>query len=148
MKTHKQTGFTMLEVLVTMVIVSFGLLGIAGIIGNGLKNNQSSYSRSQASWLANDIADRMRANYIAAESAALPYNLTLAASTPAAASPVTIVNSDIIAWRTAIANVLLSGTGSINLDATTKKLTVVVQWDDSRVKGGSSAEKFIIETLL
>ena len=55
MKTRKQTGFTMLEVLVTMVIVSFGLLGIAGIIANGLKNNQGSYARSQASWLANDI---------------------------------------------------------------------------------------------
>ena len=138
----------MLEVLVTMVIVSFGLLGIAGIIMNGLKNNQSSYSRSQASWLAGDIADRMRANIIVAESAALKYNLTLSATTPAVASPTTIANSDIIAWRTAIANTLQSGTGSINLDATSKKLTVIVQWDDSRAKGGKSNEQFIIETLL
>ncbi len=148
MDKQKQTGFTMLEVLVTMIIVSFGLLGIAGIIMNGLKNNQSSYSRSQASWLANDIADRMRANYIVAQSAALPYNLTLAATTPAAVSPVTIVNSDIIAWRTAIANTLTSGTGSISLNATTRLVTVVVQWDDSRAEGGKSNESFTIETIL
>jgi len=66
---RKDRGFSMLEVLVTMVIIAFGLLGVAGIIANGLKSNLSSYGRSQASWLANDIIDRMRANRATAEGA-------------------------------------------------------------------------------
>lgn len=147
-KTRKQAGFTMLEVLVTMIIVSFGLLGIAGIIMNGLKNNQSSYARSQASWLANDIVDRMRANVVVAEGSTLPYNLALIAATPAQAAPATIVNSDLIAWRTALANTLPSGTGSVSLNASSKKLTVTVQWDDSRAKGGLTTETIIVETRL
>lgn len=148
MKTPKQTGFSMLEVLVTMVIISFGLLGIAGIIMNGLKNNQSSYARSQASWLANDMVDRMRANADIAEGSTAPYNITLTAATPQVALPATIVNSDLIAWRTALANTLPSGTGSISLGATSRKVTVIVQWDDSRAKGGNVAETFTLETRL
>jgi type IV pilus assembly protein PilV len=146
MKIRKQTGFTMLEVLVTMVIISFGLLGIAGIIMNGLKNNQSSYARSQASWLANDMVDRIRANSAILDDVSTnklfvsttAYNLALNAATPAAASPATIVNTDLRAWRTVLADTL----------PTSKKLTVVVQWDDSRAKGGSNIERFIVETRL
>jgi type IV pilus assembly protein PilV len=155
MKTRKQTGFTMLEVLVTMIIVSFGLLGIAGIILNGLKNNQSSYARSQASWLANDMVDRVRANSAVLDVndtklfvSTSAYDLALNAATPAAASPATIVNTDLRAWRTVLADALPSGTGSVSFNATSKKLTVVVQWDDSRAKGGSNTETFIVETRL
>ncbi len=59
---QNQQGFSLIEVMVTMLIVSIGLLGIAGIIMTSLKNSQSSYGRSQATLLANDIIDRMRAN--------------------------------------------------------------------------------------
>ena len=41
-----------------------------------------------------------------------------------------------------------SGSGSVNLDAVTRKVTVVVQWDDSRAAGGSSAQQTSIETRL
>ena len=83
-----------------------------------------------------------------AEGSALPYDLTLNAATPAQAAPATIANSDVIAWRTTLANTLTSGTGSIILDADSKKLTVVVQWDDSRAKGGRSNEQYKVETRL
>lgn len=145
MKTRKQTGFTMLEVLVTMVIVSFGLLGIAGIIANGLKNNQGSYARSQASWLANDIVDRMRANRAAAEVSASPYNLAIGT---AATAGTTVAAVDLNSWRSALLASLPSGTGSVSLDNTSKKLIVVVQWDESRIKNASNAQQFMIETKL
>jgi type IV pilus assembly protein PilV len=145
MKTPKQTGFTMLEVLVTMIIVSFGLLGIAGIIMNGLKNNQSSYARSQASWLANDIVDRMRANRAAAEGAnSSPYNLAIGADPTGA----TVAAIDLTSWRSALETSLPSGTGAVSLDNTSKKVTVTVQWDESRIKDASNAQQFIVETKL
>ncbi|MFZ3288159.1 MAG: type IV pilus modification protein PilV, partial [Telluria sp.] len=70
---QRQQGFSLIEVLITMLIVSIGLLGIAGIIVTNLKHNQSSYARTQASLLVSDIVDRMRANRAAAETAPSPY---------------------------------------------------------------------------
>ena len=143
----KQNGFTLLEVLVTLVIVSFGLLGIAGIITNSIKVNQSSYARSQASWLANDIIDRMRANRIAAEVDSSPYNLALYASP----SGVTISATDLTQWLTALANTLPAGAGSVEiLDGATRRVTVIVQWDDRRATGAAAADnrQFRVETRL
>ncbi len=62
MKTYKNTGFTLIEVLISMLVIAIGLLGLAGIQMTGLRNNLSSYQRSQATQLAYEIADRMRAN--------------------------------------------------------------------------------------
>ncbi len=60
---HKaHTGFTLIEILVTIVIVSVGLLGLAGLQINGLRANMSSETRSKATLLAGDIVERMRAN--------------------------------------------------------------------------------------
>lgn len=55
-------GFTLIEVLVTVVVVSIGLLGLAGLQINGLRANLSSEARSKATLLASDIIERMRAN--------------------------------------------------------------------------------------
>jgi type IV pilus assembly protein PilV len=137
---NKTKGFTLIEVLVTMIIMSFGLLGIAGIIVTSFKNNQSSYARTQATWLANDIIERMRANRGGAESMPLPspYNLAIGA-TPAA---VGVVSDDLTQWRAALANSLPSGTGSVALDGATFTVRVVVQWDDSRAASGTTGAAF------
>ncbi len=55
-------GFTLIEVLVSVVIFSVGLLGLAGLQATGLKLNQSSMLRSQATLLTYDILDAIRAN--------------------------------------------------------------------------------------
>lgn len=145
---RKQLGTSLIEILVTVLIVSFGLLGVAGVVSNGLKNNHSSYGRTQASILAADIVDRMRANRTDAESVAAPYNLTVTAATPATAASAPVAQQDLIAWRTAIAATLPAGTGAVNVDAATKKVTVTVRWDDSRGTGGSNTQSFVLETRL
>ncbi len=57
-----QSGFTLLEVLITLIILSVGLLGLAGLQTMSLRNNHSAYLRSQAITQSYDIVDRMRAN--------------------------------------------------------------------------------------
>jgi type IV pilus assembly protein PilV len=57
---HKQTGSSLLEVLVAVVILAFGLLGLAGLQISSVKSSHSAYLRSQATLLAYDMADRMR----------------------------------------------------------------------------------------
>lgn len=58
----RQQGFNLVEVLVAMVILSIGLLGIAGMQVTGVRSNQGSYSRSQATAIMNDLAERMHNN--------------------------------------------------------------------------------------
>jgi len=64
---QKQHGLTLLEILITLVVVSVGLLGIAGLQIAGLKGTRNSALRTQATVLASDIAERMRANMVAVD---------------------------------------------------------------------------------
>lgn len=125
MKSSK--GYSLLEALVTLLVVSFGLLGIAALIANSLKLNQSAFQRTQATWLANEIIDRMRANRVTAEVASSPYNLLITADSPTAS---TVPATDLREWRTALNASLPSGTGSVSYSSATGVVTVVVQWDD------------------
>lgn len=58
--THR--GFTLIEVLVALLVLSIGLLGLAALQNTALQFNTDSYQRTQATLLAYDILDRMRAN--------------------------------------------------------------------------------------
>jgi len=59
---EKCHGFSMIEVLVTMFVLSVGILGMVALQTQGLKNNHSAYLKSQVISSINDMADRMRAN--------------------------------------------------------------------------------------
>lgn len=55
-------GFTLIEVLIAIVLLSIGLLGVAGMQLSGLRYHQGAYVRAQATALLGDMADRMRTN--------------------------------------------------------------------------------------
>lgn len=61
-RSTRAAGFTLLEVLIALVIASIGLLGLAGLQAASLRANHGAYLRSQAAFIASDIADRMRVN--------------------------------------------------------------------------------------
>jgi type IV pilus assembly protein PilV len=56
-----QRGMTLIEVLIALLVLGVGLLGVAALQAIGLKTGHSAYERSQATMLAYDLADRMRA---------------------------------------------------------------------------------------
>ncbi|MEX1067012.1 MAG: type IV pilus modification protein PilV [Aquisalimonadaceae bacterium] len=93
-----QRGLTLIEVLVTMVVLSIGLLGLAGLQAYALQNNNSAYYASQATILTQDIADRMRANREAALNGqyALRYGDQLVVSSPDPDAPLS--ERDIATW--------------------------------------------------
>ncbi len=71
-------GFTLIEVLVTLVILMFGLLGIAGLMAKGQKASFEAYQRQSALSVANDMVERIRLNpaqstvYVAAAAPGTP----------------------------------------------------------------------------
>jgi type IV pilus assembly protein PilV len=58
----RENGFSLIEVLIALLILAIGLLGTASLMLTSMKSNQSAYQRSQANWLAYDMAERMRLN--------------------------------------------------------------------------------------
>lgn len=134
-----QKGVTMIEVLVAVIVLSIGLLGLAGLQSTGLTHNQSANFRSAATMMSYSILDSMRANRIAAISGS--YNIALGAAIPSGS---TIPEQDINNWLNELALRLPAGTGAINVAGTVG--TVTVQWDDSR--GALAAQQFVLTTQL
>lgn len=121
----KQRGFTLLEVLVTIVVLSLGLLGYAGLQMASLKNSASAYQRSQATILAYDIIDRMRVNR--AQALAGDYNTAVGA----AAGGAGMAGDDLTDWKGLLANALPGGDAAIVVDLTGNVLIQIV-WTDKR----------------
>ena len=63
----RMAGVSLLEVLVSIVVLSIGLLGVAGMQYQGSDSTSSAYLRSQATLIANETAERMHANHLAAD---------------------------------------------------------------------------------
>lgn len=57
-----QMGLSLLEVLVATLVLSVGLLGLAGLQIAGMKTTHNSYQMQQATWLVYELLERMRAN--------------------------------------------------------------------------------------
>jgi type IV pilus assembly protein PilV len=60
--SYKLHGFSLLEMLIALMVLSIGLLGIAAMQTRGQQHNLAAYTRTQATILANDLMDRIRAN--------------------------------------------------------------------------------------
>ena len=128
---QRQQGFTLLEVLVALLIVSIGLLVLAALMSTSLKNNQGASQRSQATWLAYDVLDRMRANPIVAATANNGgYNINYGASP----SVPGVAGTDLTAWKAELAAALPGGDGKISVNSS-GVVTINVQWNDSRGLG-------------
>lgn len=129
-RRHCAAGFTLVEALVALVVLSIGLLGVAALQFTSLKANHGSATRTQAVYLAYDIIERMRVNPAAA--IAGNYNIALDAT----AAGGTTAGDDLVAWRKNIVNALPTGsasapTGSVFLDSATNIVTVNIKWDDT-----------------
>lgn len=143
-RSARQHGFTLVEVLVSLLVLSLGLLALAALQSQSVKSTHSAYLRSQATQYAYDIIDRMRANREAARAGG--YDLTLADATPVCVATAPLADCDRAEWRADLAN-LPDGTGAIDYDPTTQQVTVLVQWNDERA-GGTTTTTFTLQSQL
>ncbi|ADJ28936.1 type IV pilus modification protein PilV [Nitrosococcus watsonii] len=131
----RSKGFSLLEVLISVAILSIGLLGLAGLQATGMRSNHSAYLRSQATLLAYDIVDRMRANRTAALNNSYSLDFGAPPATPAKncaaanCEAAELAAYDLHDWFQNFTATLPSSDGEIQLNAGV--VTVTVQWDET-----------------
>jgi len=125
-KSH-QAGFSLLEVLVGLVILAIGLLGLAGMQMLSLKQNNEAYLRSQATFQAYDILDKMRANRDLALDGEYEIDFN---ETPDNATLSDVVFDDLDAWQSSLASFPGPGEGSIAVTNGTM-VNVTIRWRET-----------------
>ena len=58
---YTQSGMTLIEILITLLVMSVGLLGLAGLQATAIKDGLDVAKRSQVTWMANEVIERIRA---------------------------------------------------------------------------------------
>ena len=120
---RRQSGTTLLEVLITVVLVSVGLLGLAGLQLATVQNTNSAGERFEATTLAQDILERMRANRLRALNG--EYDLAML-DDPAGDD--LVVATDLDNWMAAL-QTLPQGDGAIEVED--GLVTIDVKWTDA-----------------
>jgi type IV pilus assembly protein PilV len=120
-RRYKGAGFTLVEVLIALIVLSIGLLGIAAMYVETLRANRSALVRTQAIALASDLADRIRSNRV-------PANNYTGSGVNAQAI------ADLAGWNDQVGDQLPGGTGAVLFragTATTPALYMIqVSWTE------------------
>ncbi|NMG63688.1 type IV pilus modification protein PilV [Azoarcus indigens] len=139
-----QKGVSLIEVLIAVLVLSLGLLGMAGLQFSSLRNNQSATERSMAVILSYSILDRMRAN----RSAVLAGNYNFSDAACTAPTGTNLAETDLAAWLASVQQSIGAGScGSVSCDGA-GLCTVSITWDDSRgsAADATAAQSFSIQT--
>ena len=141
---RSHSGFTLIEVLVALVVLSIGLLGIAKLVLFGVKANDSAYLRTQAVNLAYGVLDNMRGNVTVAQAGAYNVGLGVYAApgqmcnlvaTPCAGAA--LAAYDLYQWKQQLLASLPNGDGTVTTTIVPQPVgslvtaVITVQWDDA-----------------
>ncbi len=132
-----QSGVSLIEILIAVLILSFGLLGMAALQTRALQGNQSSLQRSQAVMLNNSILDAMR---IDRESAKIgTYNITDVCGPAGVGSGTSLADNNLRDWLTAARDNMAGSDsspvcGTVVCDAS-YICSAKLRWDDSKAGG-------------
>jgi type IV pilus assembly protein PilV len=113
------SGFTMVEVLVALVVLAIGLLGIAALYLNSLQAGRTAIYRTEAIALAADLADRIRMN----RTAQAAYGSLFAdvevpdpdCTTTGGCTDVELAATDLSNWKAALGQALPNGEGQVDV---------------------------------
>ena len=128
----RTAGFTLIEVMIAVLVMSIGLLGLASLQATSLRFNNDSSAQTQATYLANDMVDRMRTNVSrAADYPAKAEGENTNCHKAAGCTPDEMAANDIFEWNKALDTALPAGQGSITALAG-GLYTITVMWDEQR----------------
>ncbi len=137
-------GVSLIEVMISVLVMAIGLLGIAAMQTIALRNSQGSLERSQAVISAYAALDAMRANRAQALAGAYNTGGFICSASGSASLAAADTTAWINGWRTALgldAADAASGCGSISCDAGTGVCDVGLRWDESRTTDAAAGQK-------
>jgi type IV pilus assembly protein PilV len=126
------TGFSLIEVLIALIVMSVGMLGIAGLYVHGMQAGRTSLFRHHAVTLAGDVADRIRANpdARAAYEAAGADNGCVAGDADCSAAQ--MAAQDVLLWQQQADDSLPGGQVAVTYNAGVPSVyTVRVSWSEA-----------------
>jgi len=136
-------GGTLIEVLVSVLVLAIGLLGAAALHTAALRNNQSNYEHAQMTLLTQGMFDAMRSNIAGVTGGAYE----MANWTCTAPNGGTLAGDDIAAWIGDLQAQINPGACG-RITCTARDCTVGIQWDDARATGGASAHSIEVRGRL
>ena len=143
-----QAGFSMIEVLVTLLVISLALLGTAGLQAYSMRLNQGGQFRTQAVFLVADLAERLEANKLGAVSGAY---LVANSSVPLAPDTTcstgvcsfgALATFDLAQWQNAVAITLPQGNWTVAHNGANNNpitYTITLGWVDRRTDRADAA---------
>lgn len=133
--TDNECGFTLIEILVSLIILAVGFLGMAALQSTSMQGTAGTYFRTQADMLANDLSERIRANRTGSAASAYTYGGGGASSTTCggtdACDSATMAAADISEWSDWVENSLPSG-DAIVTELGQNFWAIQVMWDERR----------------
>jgi type IV pilus assembly protein PilV len=140
-----RSGFSLIEVLVAIFVLSLGLIGMAALTGIAVRTNHGAHLRSQATNLGYDIMEQIRAN----RRNATQYAIAFGAAAPTTS---TVSARDLQVWTTLLADALPGGQGQIVVAAVPGtnvfNVTVSVRWTDSREQTANRDTTFALTSRI
>jgi type IV pilus assembly protein PilV len=157
-----QRGSTMIEVMVSVVIVALGMMGMLGMFVNSLKITSGALYRNIATQHAYMIADTMRASaanltsYYSSPAATATASCFTLAGCPSNVTPTNISNTEYAVWETQLSNLLPAGQGAICQDSSpgtrssatpsqyficsnSGPIVIKVCWDETRISNNNAS---------
>lgn len=133
----KHQGFTLIEVLVSLLIMTLGIVGVLKMQTQSLKSNQRAYFRTQADLLSRDMLARMQANKVAAREGEYEYTSTSKPSSAAdcqttECSATQLAKWDLYQWYEQVESQLPEGSATVEKFNGDNRYLISIRWDDYR----------------
>ncbi len=128
---NNTSGFSLVEVLISLVVLSIGLLGVAALQASATRYNNSGQLRSIAAYQAYNMIDRIRVNKAGADAGSYN-NISGLGGDPGCGtcSAAQIAQKDQFEWNTANAQLLPQGQGTVTRAGNV--YTITIYWDNHR----------------
>lgn len=136
--SRKNQGFTLIEVLVSLLIMTLGIVGVLKMQTQSLKSNQRAYFRTHADLLSRDMLARMQANKVAAREGKYKYTAdTKPTSTTdcqtTECSATQLAEWDLYQWYEQVERQLPAGSAKVeNFGGDKNRYLISIRWDDHR----------------
>ncbi len=145
----KQEGFTLIEAMVAVMILSVGMIGLAYLQATGMRLNTTSYTRTQAAVLAGDLLDRMRSHGVVDAATVQDYQINENTDTGGCQPLQSDIDNDLLCWAADIQRALPEADVTVDFDA--GWVTIDMQWSEPVLRDDTpndASDDKQIQTLL